>query len=127
MGFQSNQYLSPVIVIPSALEISSISQSQNMIVTTTANSDQVNTYIQGQLVRLTIPYSFGMYQANRLTGKVIDNDGVNITLDIDSSGFDPFMLVSGQIASIAPAGSQNLTLDNFTKLVPFQNLNNIGN
>lgn len=123
----SNQYLPPVIVIPSALEILAISQAQNMVVTTSANTDQTNSYVVGQLVRLTVPQSFGMYQANGLTGKIIAIDGNQLTLNIDSLGFDPFILDTTQTASLAPSGSQNLQLNNQTGQVPFQNLNNIGN
>jgi hypothetical protein len=119
----ANQYLQPVITIPSALEISSISQAQQMVVTVSANSDQMNAYIPGQKVRLTVPQSFGMYQANGLVGSIVSIGDSALTLAIDSSGFDPFVLVAGQVASIAPSGSQNLTLNNMTTQVPFHNLN----
>lgn len=124
----ANNYLPPVTTIPSALEITSISQAQQMIVTASANSDQMITYIPGQLVRLTVPQSFGMYQANGLTGQILAINGQMITLNIDSSGFDPFVAVSGQVSSLAPAGSQNVQFNNTTaSRLPFMNLNNIGN
>lgn len=122
-----NQYLPPVVAIPSALEISNITQAMQMVVTTTANSDQSNAYIVGQLVRLTVPYSFKMYQANGLTGQIVAINGSDLTLNIDSSGFDPFVTAQGQVASLAPAGSKNLEFSNQTGKVPFQSLNNQGN
>lgn len=122
-----NQYLPPVIAIPSALEISNISRAMQMVVTAAANSDQMNTYIVGQLVRLTVPYAFGMYQANGLTGQIMAINGTDITLNIDSSGFDPYTQASGQAASLAPAGSQNLQYSNQTGDIAFQSLNNQGN
>lgn len=123
----TNQYLPPVIAIPSALEITNITQARQMVVTTTANADQMNTYIVGQLVRLTVPYAFRMFQANGLTGQITAINGSDLTLNIDSSNFDPFVTVQGQVASLAPAGSRNLEFSNQTAKVPFQSLNNQGN
>ncbi len=122
-----NQYLPPVIAIPSALEIVNITQAMQMIVTTTANTDQMNTYITGQLVRLTVPYSFGMYQANGLIGQIVSLNAPDLTLNIDSTGFDPFVTAQGQVASLAPAGSQNLQFSNQTATIPFQSASNQGN
>lgn len=125
----ANQYLKPVIAIPSALEITAITNSYPMVVTTTLNSDQVNTYIVGQLVRLNIPYTYGMFQANGLNGTILALSGSDFSLDIDSSQFDSFYVPSSdeQPASLAPSGSRNLTYSNLTNDVPFQSLNNIGN
>ena len=91
---------------------------------------EANTYIAGQLVSLFVPYVYGMFQANGLQGVIISNVGSNITLDIDSRNFDVFSVPNGnteQPASMAPAGSRNLQLNNLTRQVPFQSLNNIGN
>jgi hypothetical protein len=123
----ANQYLPPVIAIPSALEISNITQGAQMVVSTMANTDQMNTYIVGQLVRLTVPYSFGMFQANGLQGQIVDINGSDMTLSINSTDFDPFVTVQGQVASLAPAGSRNLQFNNTTGTIPFQSLNNQGN
>ncbi len=89
-----------------------------------------NTYISGQLVKLTVPSTYGMYQANGLTGKITAVNGLQFTLNIDSSGFDPFVVpvsTAEQPASLAPAGSQNLTYGNTTAQVGFQSLYNQGN
>ncbi len=125
----SNEYLPPVIAIPSALEITAITRAFPMVVTTTANSDQSNTYIAGQLVRLNIPRSFGMWQANGLTGQITSVNGSDLSLNIDSSLFDAFVVPSGaqQVANLSPSGSRNLQFSNNTTFIGFQSLNDIGN
>ncbi len=91
-----------------------------------------NTYIAGQAVRLTVPYTWGMFQANGLTGVIldIDDDAFTMTLNIDSTLFDAFIYNPTSYetpASLSPAGSRNLQYNNQTDQVPFQSLNNIGN
>ena len=90
---------------------------------------EANTYQAGQQVRLTIPWSYGMWQANGLTVQILAVNGLNISLNIDSTNFDSFVVPSsGEIpATIAPSGSRNLEFSNGTRQVPFQSLNNIGN
>lgn len=127
----ANQYLPGVIAIPSSLVIIAITRSYPMVCTITVNPvTESNTYISRQVVRLFIPYSYGMSQANGLQGKIVNVSGSNISLDIDSRLFDPFVVPAGnaeQPASMAPAGSRNLQYSNQTDLVGFQSLNNIGN
>jgi len=127
----ANIYLKGVIQIPSSLVITAITNSFNMACTVVVDPiTEANTYLAGQLVRLFVPYSYGMFQANGLQGQVLSNIGSTITLNIDSRNFDVFSVPSGnteQPASMAPAGSRNLELNNFTNQVPFQSLNNIGN
>lgn len=128
----ANEYLQGVIQIPSSLVITAITQAYPMVVTVTVNTEtESNTYIEGQLVKLTVPITYGMFQANGLVGRVISNSGANITLDLDSRLFDIFSVpVTGalQPASLAPSGSRNLQYSNGTNTaVPFQSLNNIGN
>ena len=125
----SNEYLAPVIQIPSALEITAITQAIQMVVTTSANTDQSNSYIPGQQVVLTVPYTYGMWQANGLQGVITEVNGSLLTLNINSSSFDTFVIPSPalQQASLAPSGSRNLQYSNDTNKVPFQSLNNRGN
>lgn len=129
----ANQYLPPVITIPSSLQILSISQSNPMVITVDVDnsSTEANTYIVGMNVRLNVPYSFGMFQANNLTGTIIAIDGPAFTLNLDSSLFDPFVIpdvTAEQPATIAPNGSRNYQYTNGSQLsVPFRSLNNIGN
>jgi hypothetical protein len=71
-----------------------------------------------------------MFQANGLTGKIVQIGTSTMSLNIDSSQFDAFIDASNSSetpASLAPSGSQNLQYNNYTDFVPFQSLNNIGN
>ncbi len=128
-----NQYLPPVIAIPSSLPITAITQSVPMVITVAIGNPTTEaiTYIQGMSVRLFVPITFGMYQANNLVGTITAVNGLNFTLNLDSSLFDAFVVPSGNVeqpASISPFGSRNLQYDNTNdKIVPFQSLNNIGN
>jgi len=126
----ANQYLPGVIQIPSTLLITDITQGFPMQVTFTVPSTGSNTYIPGQLVRLTVPRTWGMFQANGLTGKILQVGSSTMLLNIDSTLFDSFVYAissSETPASLSPAGSQNLEYSNFSNQVPFQSLNNIGN
>lgn len=126
-----NVYLPGTIAIPSSLVITAITQSFPMVVTCVVNTvTEANTYIPGMLVRLFVPQSYGMYQANNLTGEILAVNGLNFTLNLNSSGFDPFVVPPSygqQPASMAPAGSRNLSFSNSTGQVAFQSLNNQGN
>lgn len=133
-AFMTNSYLPPVIQIPSSLEITAISQSLPMVITVAIQNTttEVNTYIVGQAVRLFIPYTYGMWQANNLVGTITETNGSQFTLNIDSSQFDPFVVPIGvkveQPATISPNGSRNYQYTNGSSLVvPFQSYNNIGN
>ncbi len=128
----ANNYLPPVIQIPSSLLITAITQSAPMVISVAIGNPttEANTYIVGMNVRLLVPRPYGMFQANGLTGTILAIDGSDFTLALDSSGFDPFVVPSGNVeqpASIAPSGSRNLQYNNSTDQVPFQSLNNIGN
>lgn len=128
-----NIYLPGVIQIPSALLITNITKSSPMVVTFAIPTiTAANTYIAGQAVRLTVPITWGMFQANGLVGVIlsIDDVGQTMNLNIDSSHFDTFVYnptSTDTPASLSPSGSRNLQYTNFTDQVPFQSLNNIGN
>lgn len=127
----SNDYLPGVIAIPSSLTIIAITNAFPAVATISVNeATESNTYIAGQLVRLNIPATYGMFQANAKTVQITAVNGNDLTLDLNTSEFDVFTVPSGNVlqpATIAPSGSRNLTLDNTTGQVPFQSLNNIGN
>jgi hypothetical protein len=128
----ANQYLPPVIQIPSSLVITAITVSAPMVVSVAIGNSttEANTYIVGMAVRLFVPVTYGMFQANNLVGTIQAINGSNFTLNLDSSLFDPFVIPSGNVeqpATIAPFGSRNLQYNNQTSDVPFQSLNNIGN
>lgn len=125
----ANQYLPPVIQTPSALVITAITQSMPAVVTCVLNTDAANTYIPSQLVKLFIPPNYGMQQMANKTYKIIAVNGLNFSLAVDSTMFDPFVAPSSgeQPASISPSGSQNLQYNNGTNKLAFQGLNNNGN
>lgn len=94
---------------------------------------EANTYIVGMAIRLFVPYTYRMWQANKIVCTITDiipGQFPRFVTDEDSSGFDAFFIPSASKespASIAPAGSRNLQYGNDTGNVPFQSLNNIGN
>jgi hypothetical protein len=125
----SNTFLPGTIQIPSSAKIVAATNSNPMQITVVFNPiTQTNTYIAGQLISLFIPYNYGMWQANGLTARILNVSGTDFTLDVDSRGFDPFVVpATGTPAVMSPSGSQNLAYDNTTNQLPFQSLNNRGN
>lgn len=128
-----NQYLPGVIQIPSSLLITAATKSFPMVITVAVGntSTEVNTYIVGMAVRLFVPWSYRMWQANGLVATITDINSNDFSLNVDSSLFDTFVIPSSTAetpASISPSGSRNLQYTNNTsRFVPFQSLNNIGN
>ena len=91
-----------------------------------------DTYVVSQNIRLDVPITYGMPQADALIGTILEINGTDFSLDIDSNNFDWFKYPGTGIkitrpASFSPAGSRNLSYSNSTSQVAFQNLNNIGN
>ena len=127
----ANTYLAGTIQIPSSIVITNITRSYPMVVTVSVQPlSEANTYIAGQAVRLTVPITYKMFQANGLIGTILSVNNNDLTLDIDSTNFDTFSVPVGptiQPASLAPAGSRNYQYNNDSRQVPFQSLNNIGN
>ncbi len=129
-----NQYLPGVNTIPNSLRITDITKSMPMVITTTlvntAPNPRANTYKVGMNLKLYVPRTYGMYQANGLIGTILAITGNIFTVNLYSPLFDTFtvpLTIVEAPASISPFGSKNLEYDNSTKLVPFQSLNNIGN
>jgi len=126
----ANTYLPGTIQIPSSLVITAITQSNPAIITIEADPiTAVNTYMGGQIVKLNIPFNYGMQQIQGITVKIISVSGSDLTIDINSTNFDPFVIpLTGEMpASLSPSGSRNLSLDNTTNLEPFQSYENRGN
>lgn len=91
----TNPPIEPQFYQPSRFVISDIIRGMTTLVTNLpaiypqATID--NNYVIGQLVRFTIPPSFGIRQLNEVTGYVISIPGVNqVEVDIDSRFMDPF-------------------------------------
>lgn len=126
----ANTYLPPTVQIPSSLLITAITKSFPAVITAEVNDEIAsNTYIAGQAITLTIPFEYGMQQANGLTVNILLVDNLDFYVDMNSYNFDSFVVPAeaDQPASFAPAGSRNLQFSNQTNQVPFQSLNNIGN
>lgn len=124
----ANTFLPISPVIPGSLLITNITQAFPMVITYTDTPE--NSYIVGQLIKLFVPASYGMIQANGLTGQIIDLGLNTFTIDIDSSFFDAFVFPpvgNPQPASLSPAGSRNLQFNNSSIREPFQSLGNTGN
>ena len=123
----ANTFLPPSPVIPLTALISNISTTNPMVITVEDNPS-ANVYVPKQLVYLSVPFSYGMYQANGLTAEIIAVNGNDFTVAIDALQFDPFVIPpSGaeQPAMLAPAGGRNIY--NFTTL-PFHSENGmVGN
>jgi hypothetical protein len=101
---------------PAVRIITAITQSSPVVVTTSFD----HGYGIGLIVRLRIPPYFGMQQANKLQGTVIAVTSDTLTLDIDTTNFDPFVLPPNQVtplvdtqtqfAQVVPVGEVNTTL-----------------
>lgn len=95
---------------PSQFFISAITIGLTTLVTTTAN----HNYVIGQLCRLIIPRANKTYQLNESSGYVIAIPAANqVTLAINSSGFDTFATTSQsnqpQILAIGDINSGNIS------------------
>lgn len=126
----ANTYLPGTIQIPSALGITAI--TNDIIAVITVEVDDVtayNSYQAGQLIKLEIPFEYGMQQANNQIVKILSVDDLNFYVDMYSVNFDPFIMPGSpsQPATLSPSGSKNLEYSNETNRIAFQCLNNIGN
>ena len=96
---------------PAMRIISAVTNAYPALVTTSFD----HQYLDGLIVRLTIPKGFGMIQANQLYAPIIVTGATTFTIDIDTTDFDPFV-VSGsfpssyQSAMVVPIGEVNETL-----------------
>jgi len=99
-------------VDPQFLFVTAVSQATQAVVTTSVNPG--NYYVAGMKVHFSIPYGFGMYQLNGLTGTILSVDQTNyqLTVDIDSSAFSAFAFPTSALAAstpmfatLAPAGA----------------------
>ena len=122
----ANTFLPGTPVGPTALLISAITQTSPMVITIDASTPPYN-YIVGQLVALTVPFDYGMYQANGLTAEIIAVNSLDLTVNVSATQFDAFVapaMYTEMPASLASAGSRNTY--NFTTL-PYHSLTNTGN
>lgn len=119
----ANTFLPPSPVVPPFLTISNITNTNPMVITVI----ETNNYVINQLIHLSIPNDYGMFQANQLTTQIIAINGLDFTVSLDGTIFDRFVNPPSGIekpATLAPAGSRNLYN---TLQVPFHSLGNFGN
>lgn len=99
-------------VDPQFLYITEITKATQAVVRTSVDPSQY--YVVGMKIHFSIPYSFGMYQMNQLTGTIVAVSAANYTLtvDIDSSAFNTFAFPASTasptaqlFATLAPAGA----------------------
>lgn len=99
-------------VDPQFLYVTAISKANQAVVTCSVDPSQY--YVVGMKVHFSVPYSFGMYQMNQLTGKIlsISSAAYTMTVDIDSSAFNTFAFPASSasptaqlFATVAPAGA----------------------
>lgn len=96
---------------PSMRIISSITNANPAVVTTTFN----HGYINGIVLRLVVPLGYGMVQANQLSGTITVTGATTFTIDIDTSLFSPFVTPATapdnlQSSQAVPFGEDNSIL-----------------
>ncbi len=87
-----------------------------------ARQQNLNTFIEGESVRMLIPNEYGMTQMNKLIGNIILTSNVFDSLfvvDIDSTSFDAFVIPADQtqLAQVIPVGENALQLTGATRNV----------
>jgi len=95
--------------IPYTCNISAINNGQTTVITTAVN----HGFIVGNTVQFSIPKQWGERQLDRLKGTVLDTTANTITVNIDSSFFDAFVIPSVTLptvidpAQVLPVGDYN--------------------
>lgn len=110
MTFQSNHglYYSGTY-LPFTCDISAIALGQQTVITTTVN----HSFVIGNQVAFQIPKEYGTRQLNAVDGYVLDTTPTTVTLNIDSTHFDAFIIPSVNPlivldpAQIIPIGDAN--------------------
>lgn len=112
-------------MVPPFLNITAITNAVRSQVTVNTS----NTYVVGQVVRFSVPYDYGMFQINGLSGQILSVNNTNLIfiVDVNTSNFDVFTSPTGlaQPATLSPSGVRNIY--NFVQS-PFHSLNGgVGN
>lgn len=93
---ESNPPIQPLWFLPSNFEITAISTGITTTVTTTSSvsAPATNNFVVGQLVRFSIPPTYGIRQLDGRTGYVIAKPTSNqVVVDINSTTFNQFVAV----------------------------------
>jgi hypothetical protein len=112
------------------MNILSITNSNPMVVTTTLDGvvPGDHDYNTGLIARLNIPSYCGMQQANRLIQPIVVLSPSTFSIDVDSTGFDPFVapapslvppypVIGATPATVVPVGEVNDILTEATQNV----------
>lgn len=89
-------------VMPDVLYVTEVTKATQAVVRFSVDPSQ--RYSVGMKIHFSIPYSFGMYELNGLTGKILSIDATNytMTVDIDSSAFTTFAFPASTSSPTAP-------------------------
>lgn len=103
---------------PAMRLISTITQAENAVVTTTFAHD----YIDGEIVRMIIPRGFGMRQLDKKTAPITVLSDTTFSIPIDTREFDAYSTPSSspndkQCAQVIPIGEIASQIDGATKNV----------
>lgn len=100
---------------PAMREISAITKGTITIITTTIN----HNYQNGLIVRILIPYNYGMTQINGQDGIVTRINATQFSLPIDSTYYDDFVIpaLPNQFPEVIPFAEINANLDQPTRNV----------
>jgi len=99
--------------------ISSITNAYPAEVTTTF----AHNYGTGDIVRLNIPKWYGMIQADKLVEAITVTGATTFTIDIDTTGFDPFSIPApvpwyvDSYPQVTPVGEVSANLSGATQNV----------
>lgn len=97
---------------PAMRQVIAVTNAQTALVTTSF----AHNYVDGAIVRLTVPQWFGMKQINKVQGTITNNGNpAQFFIDIDTTKFDPFVIPADQWwynvnAYVLPVGSVAETL-----------------
>lgn len=105
--------------------ILSITQGNPAIVVTTNDGINFfdNDYQTGLIVRLIVPFGYGMVQANKFVGEITVLSPFAFSIPMDSTNFDPFSApllfpgYNGTPAQVIPIGENNDILTEATQNV----------
>ena len=98
-------------VDPQFLYVTAVSKAVQAVMTFSV--DPSAYYVAGMKMNFSIPYSFGMYELNSVTAKILSVDSANyqVTLDLDTTAFTTFAFPASSasptaqlFATAAPAG-----------------------
>jgi len=107
------------VFTPFVVFISDVTQGQTTTVTfTSAHAFVINEYIS---FRVSRPYV--IYQLNNQRGKVLATDALSVTVDIDSTNYDPFEVPSSLLETTPPCAVPSSSGVNFDTYSPAVILN----